>query len=228
MVGDNPTKVCMAGFYVDYPDTNHHGHQLPAFLTAAQCAQGNDHAPVTVMKAQAPDQKPIRTQIGQITYLTPGDGNPMTADAPWTIPTSPLAVFSPGQPSWPLPVEVTVNNKTPTGQVLQTTQPAEQRQAPATWTNSFGAIATGHVLDPASTPELSNIPANIERVVVAADDPSQPIYPQVLGSPVTAEMDGTISNLGIIVGTDKARHWVVVDLIGPFLTAHNARLNVTS
>jgi len=38
-----------------------------AFLTAAQCAERNDHAPVAVMKAQAPGQNPARVQIGQIT-----------------------------------------------------------------------------------------------------------------------------------------------------------------
>lgn len=228
MVGDNATGVCIAGFYIDYPDLNHPGRQLPAFLTAAQCAHGNTHAPVAVMKVDAPGQNPKRTQIGEITYLSAGDENPAVAGAPWTMPTSPLAVFSSGQPTWPMPVEVTVNNKAPTSQMLQTAQPAEQRKAPATWTNSFGAVVTGHVLDPASTPELRDIPANIQRVVVAADDPSNPIYPQVLGSAVTVDVDGGTSNLGVIVSTDETRHWVVVDLISPFLAAQGARLATTS
>lgn len=228
MVGDKATKVCLAGFYIDYPDPNHPGQQLPAFLTAAQCAQGNSHAPVAVMKVDAAGQNPKRTQIGEITYLTPGDENPAAAGAPWTMPTSPLAVFSPGQPHWPLPVDDIVNNKVPTSEILQTAQPAQQRKAPATWTNSFGAVVTGHVLDPASTPELRDIPANIQRVVIAADDPATPTYPEVLGSPVTVDVDSVTHNLGIIVSIDETRHWVVVDLISPFLTAQGARLGTTS
>jgi hypothetical protein len=227
MVGDNPTTVCLAGFYIDLPNPGLPGHQQRAFLTAAQCTQSNDHAPVAVMKAQAPGQNPVRTQIGQITYLSPGDQHPAVADAPWTIPTASLAVYKPSELDWPLPVEVTVNNQAPTSQVLQTAQSAEQHTAHATWTNSFAAVVSGHVLDPVSTPELRSIPNTLQRVVIAADDASQPIYPQVLGSPVTVDLDGTISNLGIITGTDAARHWVVVDLIGTFLAAQGARLATT-
>jgi hypothetical protein len=228
MVGDNAAQVCLAGFYIDTPDPNHPGHQQPAFVTAAQCAQGHPHAPVAVMKAEAPGQNPTRTQIGEITYLAPGDENPAVPGAPWTIPTSPLGIFSPGQPGWPLPVEVTINDKAPTSEILPTAQPAQQRKAPVAWTNSFAAVVTGHVLDPASTPELRDIPPNIQRVVVAADDPSQPLYPQVLGSPVTVDVDGVTSNLGVIVSTDETRHWIVVDLISPFLAAQGAHLITTS
>jgi hypothetical protein len=227
MVGDSPTTVCLAGFYIDLPNPDHPGHQQRAFLTAAQCTQGNNHAPVAVMKAQAPGQNPVRTQIGQITYLSPGDQHPAVADAPWTIPTASLAVYKTNEPDWPLPVEVTVNDQAPTSQVLQTAQSAEQRTARATWTNSFAAVVSGHVLDPASTPELRSVPNTLQRVVIAADDTSQPIYPQVLGSPVTVDLDGTISNLGIITGTDAARHWVIVDLIGSFLAAQGAHLATT-
>lgn len=228
MVGDNAApKVCLTGFYIDYPDTTRNGEHFPAFITAAQCAQGNDHALVAVMKASGPGQNPVRTQIGQITYVSPGDQRPAVADAPWTIPTSPLAVLTAGQPNWALPVEVTVNGKPPASTLVQSVQPAEQGKAPVTWTNSFGEVVTGHVLDPAATPEIRDIPSNIERVVVAADDPSKPIVAEVLGSPVTVDLDGTISNLGIITGTDAARHWVVVDLIGTFLAAQGAHLAIT-
>ena len=126
-----------------------------------------------------------------------------------------------------MPVEVMVNDKVPTSEIFQTAQRAEQRKAPAKWTNSFDVVVTGHVLDPASTPELRDIPADIERVVVAADDPAKPIYPEVLGSPVTVDVDGVTYNLGIIVGTDEMRHWVVVDLIGPFLAKQGAHLVTT-
>lgn len=227
MVGENPTTVCLAGFYIDLPDPGRPGHQQRAFLTAAQCAQGNEHAPVAVMKTQAPGQNPARTQIGQITYVSPGDRRPAVADAPWTIPAACLAVYTPSEPGWPLPVEVTINNQEPTAQVLQTAQPAEQHTARATWTNSFAAVVHGHVLDPATTPELHDIPTTLERVVIAADDASQQIYPQALGSPVTVDLDGTISNLGIITAIDAARHWVVVDLIGPFLAARGGHLVTT-
>lgn len=227
MVGDKATKVCIAGFYIDYSDPNHPGQLLPAFLTAAQCAQGNSHAPVAVMKVEAAGSSPKRTQIGEVTYITAGDESPEVAGEPWTMPVSPLAVFSSGHPNWAMPVEVMVNNKVPTREIFQTAQPAQQRKAPAKWTNSFGAVVTGHVLDPASTPELRDIPAGIERVVVAADDLAKPIYPEVLGSPVTVDMDSVTYNFGIIVSTDETRHWVVVDLISPFLAAQGARLVTT-
>lgn len=224
MVGDKATTVCIAGFYIDYPDPNHPGQRLPAFLTAAQCARGNSHAPVAVMKAEAAGQSPKRTQIGEVIYVTAGDQRPAVVDQPWTIPTSPLAVFSSGRPDWAMPVEIMVNDKVPTSEIFQTAQPAEQRKAPAKWTNSLGVVVTGHVLDRASTPELKDIPASIERVVVAADDPAKPIYEAVLGSPVTVDVDGVTHNLGIIIGTDETRHWVVVDLIGPFLAQQGAHL----
>jgi len=228
MLGDKATTVCTAGFYIDYPDPKHSGQRLPAFLTAARCAQGNAHAPVAVMKVDAPGQNPKRTQIGEITYLPAGDQNPGTAGAPWAMPISPVAIFSPGQPDWPMPVDITVNNKAPTAEMLQTALTAEQRKAPATWTNSFGAVVTGHVLDPASTLELRDIPAAVQRVVIATDDPSLPIYPEVLGSPVTVDLDSGTSNLGVIVGTDQTRHWIVVDLISSFLAAQSARLITTN
>ncbi|WP_375488483.1 hypothetical protein [uncultured Mycobacterium sp.] len=228
MVGDKTTMVCTAGFYIDYSDPNHPDQLLPAFLTAAQCARGDRHAPVAVTQAEAAGHTQKRTQIGEMTYFPAGDVNPAVAGEPWTIPISPLAAFSSGQPTWALPVEVTVNNAVPAREILQTAQPAEQRKAPATWINSFGAVVTGHVLDPASTPELRDMPANVERVVVVADDPSAPIYPEVMGSPVTVEMDSVTYNLGIIVSTDETRRWVVVDLIKPFLAAHGARLITTS
>lgn len=224
MVGDKTSTVCTAGFYLDYPDPNHPGQLLPGFVTAAQCAGGDGHAPVAVMQAQAAGQPPKRTQIGQVTYLPTGDENPAVTGAPWTIPSSPLAVFSSGQPNWALPVETTVNGTPPTGQLVQTAQQAEQRTAAAKWTNSFGAVVSGRVLDPAATPQLRDLPAGIERVVVAADDPAQPVYPDVLGSAVTVDVDGGTANLGTVVGTDETRHWVVVDLIAPFLAQHNAQL----
>jgi hypothetical protein len=228
MVGDKATKVCMAGFYIDYSSQNLAGKQSFAFLTAAQCARGDSHAPVSVMNVEAPGQLPKRTQIGEVTLLAAGGDKTVVAGEPWTMAISPLAVFSPVKPNWVLPVDIVVNDKAPSSEILQTAQPAEQNKASATWTNSFGAIVTGHVLDPASTPELRDIPGNIQRVVIAADDATQPTYPQVLGSPVTAEVDGSTYNLGIIVDVDEKRRWVVVDLIGPFLAAHGAHLATTS
>jgi hypothetical protein len=222
--GDATTVWCMAGFYVDYPDPSHAGQRLPAFITAAQCAQGDSHAPVSVMRAGAAGQGPKSTNIGEITYLPPGDGRPAVGGEPWTIPTSPMAVFSSGTPNWVMPVDIVVNDKAPTSQTVQTAALAEQRNAPAMWTNSLGLVVTGRVLNPASTPELNDIPAGIERVVVAADDATKPIDQWVRGSPVTVNVDGVTSNLGIIVGADEARHWVVVDLIGPFLAKQDARL----
>jgi hypothetical protein len=222
--GDETTVWCTAGFYIDYPDPDHPGQRLPAFITAAQCAQGDSRAPVSVMKADAAGLGPIRTKIGAITYLTPGDERPAVAGEPWTIPTSPLAVFSSGQPDWVMPVDVMVNDKMPTSEISQSARPVEQHNAPAMWTNSLGLVVTGHVLKPASTPELKDIPAGIERVVVAADDTTKPVDQWVRGSPVTVTVDGVTYNLGIIVGADETRHWVVVDLIGPFLAERSARL----
>jgi hypothetical protein len=227
MVGDKTTTVCTAGFYLDYPDPNHPGRRIPGFVTAAQCAAGNGHAPVAVMQAEAAGQPPKRTQIGQVTYLPAGDERPAVTGEPWTNPISPLAVFSSGQPNWALPVGTMVNGADPSSQLVQTAQQAEQRQAAAKWTNSFGVVVSGRVLDPAATPELQDLPAGIERVVVAADDPAQPVYPEVLGSAVTADVDGGTANLGTIVGTDETRHWVVVDLIAPFLAQRGAQLLTT-
>jgi hypothetical protein len=66
--------------------------------------------------------------------------------------------------------------------------------------------------------------AGSERVVVAADDMETPIGEQLVGAAVTAQVDGSTQNLGIITGIDVARHWVVVDLIGSFLLRQNAEL----
>ncbi|QUR69725.1 hypothetical protein F6B93_10375 [Mycobacterium spongiae] len=87
---------------------------------------------------------------------------------------------------------------------------------------------TGRVLDPSSTPELKNLPDGIARVVVAADDTNKPIEAWVLGSPVTVDHEGAIYNLGVITGVDPSRHWVVVDLIDPFLAQQDARLITTA
>jgi hypothetical protein len=223
MVGDG-TEGCMTGFYIDYPGPSHPRQQFPAFVTAAQCAQGDDHAPVSVMRAETAGRAPKRTKIGEITYITPGDEQPAVAGEPWTVPTSPLAVFASSTSDWVLPVDVIVNDQTPTSETVQTAEQVEQRKATAKWTNTFGLVVTGRVLDPASTPELKDIPAGIERVVVAADDPTKPIYEWVRGSPVTVDMDGVTHNLGIIVGADEAKRWVVVDLIRPFLAKQGAHL----
>ena len=80
------------------------------------------------------------------------------------------------------------------------------------------------MVDPAVTVEVRNIPAGIDRVVVAADDANIAIDARIIGAPVTAEVDGSTANLGIITGVDVARDWVVVDLIGPFLTRQGAAL----
>ncbi|WP_262491190.1 hypothetical protein [Mycobacterium simiae] len=228
MVGDGAaTAVCKAGFYIDYPDADHGGKRLPAFITAAQCARGAGNAPVSVMKAGAAGQPPSRIKVGQITYVTPGDDQPAVADEPWTVRTSPLAVFSSGQPDWAVPVDVKVNDQAPTGATVQAVQPVQQRKAPAKWSNVDGVVVTGHVLDPASTPELKDLPAGVARVVVAADDAAKPIEQWVLGSPVTVDLDGTIYNLGVITAVDEARHWIVVDLINPLLVQQDARLITT-
>lgn len=228
MVGDEAaTMVCKAGFYIDYPDANHGGQRLPGFITAAQCAQGAAHAPVSVMKIQAAGQPPRRTNVGEITYVAPGDVQPAVANEPWTIPTSPLAVFTSGQPDWAVPVDVKVNDQMPTGATVQAVQPVEQHKASARWSNVDGVVVTGHVLDPASTPDLKDLPAGVARVVVAADDTTKPIEQWVLGSPVTVELDGAIYNLGVITAVDESRHWIVVDLINPFLVQQDARLITT-
>lgn len=229
MVGDGAaTVVCKAGFYVDYPDANHAGQRLPGFITAAQCSSGAAHVPVSVMKAEAAGQPPSRIKVGEITYVAPGDQRPVVANEPWTIPTSPLAVFSSGQPDWAVPVDLKINDRPPTGATVQAVQPVEQRKAPAKWSNVDGVVVTGHVLDPVSTPELKDLPAGIARVVVAADDTNKPIEQWVLGSPVTVDLDGATYNLGVITGLDEARHWVVVDLINPFLAQQNVRMITTA
>jgi hypothetical protein len=87
---------------------------------------------------------------------------------------------------------------------------------------------TGHVLDPVSTSELKDLPAGIARAVVAADDMNKPIERWVLGSPVTVDLEGATYKLGVITGVDETRHWVVVDLINPFLAQQNARMITAS
>jgi hypothetical protein len=154
-----------------------------------------------------------------------GDGQPTVPGEPWTIPTSPLAVLGPVQGGWALPVDGRVNGQPPTGAMVSTAERA--CRAPAAWTNSFGRAVTGQVLDPAVTPELTNIPAGIERVVIAADDPAEPVDRLTRGSPVTAQIDGIVENLGIVTGVDPGRRWVVVDLVGPFLSAQRAQLLTT-
>ncbi len=229
MVGDGAaTTVCKAGFYIDYPDANHAGQRLPAFITSAQCSQGAPHAPVSVMKEEAAGQPPRRITVGEFTYVAPGDQQPAVAHEPWTIPTSPLAVFSSGRSDWAVPVGLKINGQTPTSAVVQAVQPAEQRTASAKWSNVDGVVVAGHVLDPASTPELKDLPAGIARVVVAADDSDKPIERWVLGSPVTVDLEDTTYNLGVITGVDETRHWVVVDLISPLLAQQSARLITTA
>jgi hypothetical protein len=112
----------------------------------------------------------------------------------WTR-CAPLAVFSSGQPDWAVPVDLKINDQTPTGATVQAVQPAEQRKASAKWSNVDGVV-TGHVLDPVSTSELKDLPAGIARVVVAADDMNKPIERWVLGSPVTVDLEGATYNLG--------------------------------
>lgn len=228
MVGDEAaTVVCKAGFYIDYPDASHGGQRLPGFITAAQCAKGAADAPVSVMQAGASGQAPSRIKVGHITYVAAGGVQPAVADEPWTIPTSPLAVFSSGQSDWAIPVDVKINDQMPTGATVQATQPVEQRKAPAKWSNVDGVVVTGHVLDPASTPELKNLPAGVARVVVAADDAAKPIEQWVFGSPVTVDLGGAVYNLGVITAVDETRRWIVVDLINPLLVQQDARLITT-
>jgi hypothetical protein len=135
-----------------------------------------------------------------------------------------LAVFSSGRDDWVLPVDATINDQPSTAQVVQTAGAVENSRALAAWTGLDGRVAAGHVLDPAATPELRDLPAGSERVVVAADDMETPIGEQLVGAPVTAQVDGSTQNLGIITGIDETRHWVVVDLIGSFLLRQNAEL----
>ncbi|OBK82417.1 hypothetical protein A5649_09180 [Mycolicibacter heraklionensis] len=87
-------------------------------------------------------------------------------------------------------------------------------------------MVTGRVLEPAEFPELRDIPTGVDRVVVAADESIASMDAGVLGASVTAQADGSRRNLGIVTGIDRFRNWVVVDLIGPFLTQQNAELVV--
>ncbi|ACC41989.1 hypothetical protein MMAR_3573 [Mycobacterium marinum M] len=225
MVGEGTaTMVCKAGFLIDYPDPNRADQRLPGFITAAQCSRGATHAPVSVMRAQDASQPPSRIQVGEITYAASGTEQPAVTNEPWTIPTSPLAVFGSGRQDWALPVGAEINNQTTTGATVQELVPARLSRASATWSNVDGDIVTGRVLDPVETPELKNLPTGIARVVLAADNANKPIEQWVLGSPVTVDIDNAIYNLGVIVGVDETRHWVVVDLINPLLTQLDARL----
>lgn len=131
------------------------------------------------------------------------------------MPTSALAVFSSGPGGWPLPVDGTVNGRPPAADTIETVDAVQHNRARAAWTDLDGRVVEGHVVD---------VPAGIDRVVVAADDANAGLDARIIGSPVTAEVDGSTGNLGIITGIDVARHWVVVDLIGPFLTQQNAAL----
>lgn len=225
LVGEgSTTSVCTAGFYVNFPDPNDPGRRRSGFVTAAQCAHGDGHAPVAVMKVEDAGFAPTQTKIGEMAYLTAGDASPRVAGEPWTIQISPLAVFSSGQGDWVLPVAGTVNDQPPTAQTVQTVDAAQHGRVPAAWTGLDGSVATGRVLDPAAIPEL-RVPIGIARVVVA-HDMTTPIDDQIIGAPVTAEIGGATQNLGIITGIDEVRHWVVVDLIGPFLARQSAELVV--
>lgn len=202
--------VCTAGFYVSLPNPSDLGTTLNGFVTAAQCARGDGKAPVAVMKVEDAGMAPAQTKVGEITYLTP----------------SPFAVFSSGRDDWVLPIDATINDEPSTAQAVQTADAVENSRAFAAWPGLDGRVAAGHVLDPAATPELRDLPARGERVVVAADDMATPLGEQLVGAPVTAQVDGSTQNLGIITGIDETRHWVVVDLIGPFLARQNATLVV--
>lgn len=224
MVGEAAPQVCRAGFYIDFPEHAHPGKSLSAFVTAGQCAAGDGHAPVSVMRADAGHQ-PQQTQIGEIIFLSPGDTEPAVEGQPWTIPIAPLAVFPSDRSQ--LPVDLVVNEQAQTDQTVEVAAAVEQRSAPVKWTDNFGRAAAGRVLNPASTPELANIPSAVSRVVVATAATDEPISQWVLGSPVTLEMNGTTYNLGIITGVDEERHWIVVDLIGPFLAQQGAHLTTS-
>ncbi|MFL0278222.1 hypothetical protein [Mycobacterium sp. SMC-19] len=216
LVGEGSTAtVCTTGFYVDFPDPDAAGRRSTGFVTGAQCAHGDGDAPVAVMKIEDAGLAPTRTKVGQIAYLAAGESRPRVADEPWTMPTSALAVFSSGPGGWPLPVNGTVNGRPPTADTIETIDAVQHNRARAAWTDLDGRVVEGHVVD---------VPAGIDRVVVAADDANAGIDAKIIGSPVTAEVDGSTSNLGIITGIDVARHWVVVDLIGSFLRRQNAAL----
>lgn len=225
LVGDGTTTtVCTTGFYVDFPDPDAAGQRFSGFVTGAQCAHGDGDASVAVMKIEDAGLAPTRTQIGEIAYLTAGESRPQVADQAWTMPISPLAVFRSGPGGWTLPVDVTVNGKPPTAATIQTADVVQRNRARAAWTDLDGRVVGGRVVDPAVTAELRDIPAGIDRVVVAADDTDTAGDAKIIGAPVTAEVDGSTANLGIITGVDTARRWVVVDLIGPFLTRQGAAL----
>lgn len=226
LVGEGTTTtVCTAGFYVDLPDPNDPGRRFSGFVTAGQCAHGDGHAPVAVMKVEEGGLAPTRTKIGEMVYLTAGDASPRVASEPWTVPVSPLAVFSSRRGDWVLPIAVTVNDKPPTAETVQRVEAVQDGWVPAAWTGLDGLVDTGRVLDPAATPELRGIPAGVGRVVVAPAM-TTPIGERLIGAPVTVEIGGSTQNLGIITGIDEVRHWVVVDLIGPFLARQNAELVV--
>jgi hypothetical protein len=225
LVGEGTgTTVCTAGFYVSLPGPSDPGTRLNGFVTAAQCARGGGKAPVAVMKVGDAGMAPTQTKVGQMTYLTAGEMRPRVAGEPWTMPRSPLAVFRSVPGGWPLAVDVAINDEPPAPDVIQTAVAVQDGRAPAAWTTLDGLVVTGQVLDPAATPELRDLPAGSERVVVAADDMETPIGEQLVGAPVTAQVDGSTQNLGIITGIDETRHWVVVDLIGSFLLRQNAEL----
>ncbi|MGV0633967.1 hypothetical protein ABQE69_10235 [Mycolicibacillus trivialis] len=146
---------------------------------------------------------------------------PDTVDPPWSLPFAPVAVFGPVNGDWVLPVATTVHERPVPTRTVRRADEVEHSGATATWTSSFGTTVTGHILDPATTPELASVPATVQRVVIAADDPTadpQPFYNLILGSPVTVEIDGVTANLGMVTGVDPDRHWVVVDLLGPMLS----------
>lgn len=223
LVGDgSATTVCTTGFYVDFPDPHASGGRSTGFVTGAQCAHGDEDAPVAVMKIEDAGLAPTRTKIGEMAYLTAGEAGPQVADEPWTMPTSPLALFSSVPGGWPLPVDGAVNGKPPIAETIQTADVVQHSRSRAAWTGLDGGVVGGHVVDPAVTAEVRDIPAGIDRVVVAVDDVKAAIDGKIIGAPVTAEVNGSIANLGIITGIDEARHWVVVDLIGPFLTRQSA------
>jgi len=177
--------------------------------------------PAADERADEPDEQ----RIGALSYLSPGV--PGTVDPPWSLPFAPVAVFGPETGDWVLPVATTVRERPVATRTVRRADEVEHRGATATWTNSFGTTVTGHILDPATTPELATVPAVVQRVVIAADDPTAdppPGYTLVLGSPVTVEIDGVTANLGMVTGTDPDRHWVVVDLLGPMLTERGLTL----
>lgn len=64
------TVICTAGFYVTFPDRNDPQRRSSGFVTAAQCAGGNSHAPVSVMRNEDDGMAPTRTTIGEFTYLS--------------------------------------------------------------------------------------------------------------------------------------------------------------